>query len=75
MSNVTNEHEIGGKMSPANKLVSRFSEDQPTVREYMFTSSDKQSIRVVIKQQQIKQRISLEFTLQSRRLGMSSFNL
>jgi hypothetical protein len=62
--NVTKKHEIGGKMCPANLLVSRFSEDKPTVREYMFTFSDKHSIRVVNQQQQIKQHISLEFILQ-----------
>jgi hypothetical protein len=48
-------------MYPANKLVSRFSEDQPPVREYILTFSEKQSIRIVIQQEQIKQHISLEF--------------
>jgi hypothetical protein len=64
VNNVTNEHEIVGKMYPTNKPVSSFSEDQPTVREYMFTFSDKQSIRVVIQQQQIKQHVSLSSHLQ-----------
>jgi hypothetical protein len=65
MNNVTNKHEISGKIYPANKPVSKFSEDQPTVREYMFTFSDKQSIRVVIQQQHTNQPEFTAVSLQS----------